>query len=853
MFTRSISGFPRHRPNHDPPDEVTAAEMHNQISGGIFFSAVIQGRDITVQLPPQVTPALFGLPAGSPAFTGRADSLRDLLTALEPGPSIGGASAVVVTAVGGMGGVGKTELAIQAARAVLARGWFPGGVLFVDLFGYDPGRRLDPGHALDGLLRALGIPGEHIPFETQDRARLYASVLSAYARAERPILVVVDNAADLEQVRPLLPGDSGCRAIVTSRHTMGMLDARLLDLNVLTPQEAISLLGRAIDLAHPGDRRVIEHETDAAEVARLCGCLPLALRIAAALLADDPHRPLRDMAADLAAAGSRLTELRYGDATVRATFELSYRHLAPEQARLFRLMAVNPGRDISTAATAALVEQDLPDVRRQLEALARAHLIEHGMSYGRWRMHDLVRLFADQQGHILAESDGRLRAFTVLLDYYLDTATAAANHLSPARLDGGFDSPEQALPWLDAEFPNLVAAVEAAAADGDVLHVGKACALALALAPYLELRRSFAESVILADHAVHAARALGYRESEGSALSQLGAALGRMTRFDEALAAHDKAIALLHAVGDRHGEATALGNRASTLYLMGLSDEAIAAYADVAAIFHDLGDRHGEATALDNLGNSLREARRFDEAIIAHKAALAIFRETGDRYREGIALSGQGSALQEAGRVDEGITVYEEAVAIYRETGSRHDEGAGLASLGSALYEVRKLGKAIAACEAAAAIFRETGDRLEEGRALAILGSALAEVRRFEEAITAHREAVAIFQEVGDPYDEAMALTQLGAAQYRMRRFDDAISACSDAYAVFRKLDNHDGIGSPMLIILAIRVRRLLMWSAIAVGTGLAAGWSLNWQAGVAAARATAAPPTLRRTVFRRG
>ncbi|MGP4095127.1 hypothetical protein [Nonomuraea sp. KM90] len=231
--------------------------MHNQISGGIFFSAVIQGRDITVQLPPQVTPALFGLPAGSPAFTGRADSLRDLLTALEPSPSIGGASAVVVTAVGGMGGVGKTELAIQAARAALARDWFPGGVLFVDLFGYDPGRRLDSGHALDGLLRALGIPGEHIPFETQDRARLYASVLSAYARAERPILVVVDNAADPEQVRPLLPGDSGCRAIVTSRHTMGMLDARLLDLNVLTPQEAISLLGRAIDLAHP--RRSARH------------------------------------------------------------------------------------------------------------------------------------------------------------------------------------------------------------------------------------------------------------------------------------------------------------------------------------------------------------------------------------------------------------------------------------------------------------------------------------------------------------------------------------------------------------------------------------------------------------------
>ncbi|MEU8377959.1 tetratricopeptide repeat protein [Streptosporangium sp. NPDC048865] len=870
--------------------------MHNQISGGIFFAAVIQGRDIIVQLPPQVTPALSGLPAGAPAFTGRTDSLRDLLAALEPGSSIAAAEAalaVVVTAVGGMGGVGKTELAIQAARTALARGWFPGGALFVDLFGYDPDRRLDPGRALDGLLRALGISGEHIPFETQDRARLYASVLSAYAQAERPILVVVDNASDPEQVRPLLPRDSGCRAIVTSRHTLGMLNARLLDLNVLTPQEAIALLGRAVDLARPGDRRVIEHEADAAEVARLCGYLPLALRIVAALLTEDPARPLTEMASDLTSAGSRLTELQYGDAAVRATFELSYRHLAPEQARLFRLMAVNPGRDISTAAVAALIEQDLPHVRRLLAALARAHLIEHSTMYGRWRMHDLVRLFADQQGQAIAESDGRLRAFTMLLSYYLDTATAAADHLhhpaGHAGISDDFDTSEEALAWLDAEFPNLVTVVEVAAAEGDVVHVGRVCALAMALAPYLDRRRSFAEWITLAGHAVRAARALGDRQSEGVALSQLGTALGHMWRFSEAVSAHDDAIAILIAVGDQHAEATALGNLGATLHLMGHPGEAIDVYANVAAIFHDLGDRPSEGTALDNLGNALREVRRFGEAIAAHESALSIFRETADRSREAMGLTGLGVALAMAGRVGEAVTAHEEAVAIYREIGDRHGEGVAMTNLGSALHEVRRFGEAIAAHESAAAIFREIADRNNEGtaldnlgralhgyrryadsivaheaavaiyreigyrrgegRALANLGSVLHKARRFDEAVAAHHEAVALLHEAGDIYDEAMALTNLGAILYQMRRYDDALAACGDAYATFRELEDSDGVAEALMTILTIRVRRLLMWTVIVAGAGLATGWLLNWQAGVATAVATAAVAMFRRRI----
>src|ERR1051325_10315550 len=201
-----------HNPGQDPDGSAS-----NHISGGVFFHAVIQGRDITVQLPPQITPALAGPPPASPTFTGRDTHLAQLLEDLAPDQTR--QQAVLVTAVAGLAGVGKTELALQtAAQALRQPGWFPGGVLFVDMFGYDRDRYLSPERALDGLLRALGMPGEHIPADLQDRSRLYRSVLGAYAEQGRRILVVIDNASAAEQVRPLLPSDGTTATLITSRH-----------------------------------------------------------------------------------------------------------------------------------------------------------------------------------------------------------------------------------------------------------------------------------------------------------------------------------------------------------------------------------------------------------------------------------------------------------------------------------------------------------------------------------------------------------------------------------------------------------------------------------------------------------
>src|ERR1019366_8202396 len=525
---------------------------HNAISGGIFFSAVIQGRDITVQLPREITPALSGLPAATPAFTGRQADLDGLLGALAPRPAgtgppgVSASRTVAVTAVGGLAGVGKTELAVQAAHTVLANGWFPGGVLFADLFGYDEVRRLEPAQALEGFLRALGIPGEHIPPQAQDRARLYASVLAAYAEQGQGVLVLANNVSASEQAEPLLPTDGINAALVTSRDTLGLLNARLLDLDVLTPEAAACMLDRTLRVARPGHSRVTDCPGDAAAIARTCGGLPLALRIIAALLAEDPARPLAAMAADLRDERTRLDAISYANTGVRAAFDLSYQRLDPAVA---------------------------------------------------------------------------------------DPATRE------------FNEREQALAWLDAEYPNLTSVTYAAASRG---HLAVARDLPRAMWHFLSWRRHFNDWITLATIASNAADRLGDPRGEAVARASLAAALHGARRFEEA----------------------------------------ITAWQHAAQIFRDTGDRNGEAGALSNLGLALQGVARFEEAITACQEAAQIFRDTGDRHREGMALSNLGSALQQAARFEEAITACQEAAQILRDTGDRHSEAMALNNLGASFVQM---------------------------------------------------------------------------------------------------------------------------------------------------------------------
>ena len=771
----------------------------NEISGGIFFSAVIQGRDVTVQLPPEVTPALSGLPARSPVFAGRQQDLDEMLGVLAPqeaDPQQIADTPVCVVAIAGMPGVGKTELAVQAARAALRNGWFPGGALFTDMMGYDPARRREPAEALDGLLRALGMPGENIPAFEQDRARLYASVLAKYAEEGRRVLVVVDNVSGAEQVQPLLPTDEATRAIVTSRDDLGMPGTRLLDPKVLKPGQSVEVLDRALRAAHPGDSRVTDAAEAAAQVADLCAGLPLALQVIAALLAEDPGRSLHAMAADLAAAASLLEELQIGARAVRAAFDLSYQRLDPQRARLFRLLPVNSGPDILIDSTAALAGTGNLATRRDLEALARAHLIERSGPHGdfrRWRMHDLLRQYAQQLSDDHADADGREHARDRLLRYYLDTADAADDHLRAlpgTPVPANFTGRDSALAWLDAERTSLVSAVTMAA-NADRNQV--AMWLPIILAPYLDWRRRFDDWLVSIMVSRNVAQHLGDKGVEARALASLGLALQKVRRFDEAITALQEGAAIFREIGDRYWEGVALTNLGLALGQVGRLEEAITALQEGAAIFRETDDRHDEGMTLNGLGLALEEAGRLEEAITIFEDGAAIFRETGARHDEGMVLGNLGSVLRKVSRVEEAVTACQDAAAISWETGDRYGEGAALNNLSGALWQAGRVEEAITALQDAAAIFRETGARHDEGMVLGNLGSVLREAGRVEEAITAHQDAAAIFRETGDRNGEAGALNNLGLPLRQVQRYDEAITAYREAAALHRETGDRNG------------------------------------------------------------
>ena len=714
---------------------------HNEISGGVFFGAVLQGEQITAHLPVPVIPALSGLPSRSPGFTGRDEVLDALLAELDPAsaPGFGGPAC----AIAGLAGVGKTELAAQAAHVALGNGWFPGGVLFTDLYGYDEARRVEPGKALDGLLRALGMPAEHIPPETQDRARLYTSVLATFAEQGQRILVVLDNASSASQVRPLLPTDEKTGVVVTSRHTLATLNALLIELEILRPPDAVELLELAVRRGHgTEDPRFFEERGEAAQVVKWCGYLPLALRIVAALLAENPTRPLAKMSADLAREHSRLDELRYEELSVRAAFHLSYRQLNREQSQVFRLLPVNPGPDLATEAAVALAGGEERVAHRVLESLARAHLVQHDAE--RWRMHDLVRVYASELADP-SDAPAHEVALDRLLSYYLKIVGEADATMRALHGDSHFHKATEALAWLDMEQANLVAAVTSAAqrATGDRIRSFLVTALASGLDAYLRRRRRFDDAAAVAQSALAMVRQEPDLREE-QILDQLGLTQWELGRADEAISTYDRAAEI--------------------------RQQRPPPFTDSAADSVLRFRMYEEAKADNNRGLALRSMGRPEEAADAFVRAVALFERSGHQLQAGLALGNLGLTMMDVGHYEGAVTALEQDVAICREHGDRHSEGAALNSLGTALMLNRRFGDAIAAHQEAASIFCECDDHHHEGAALNSLGIALQQAQRYDVAIAAHQLAAELLQETGDPQSAAQALATLAAAHKKRYR-----------------------------------------------------------------------------------
>jgi tetratricopeptide (TPR) repeat protein len=776
-------------------------ETHSTISGGIQYGPVLMGRDFrnvhigdVVQAAPAPV-ALAQLPALAAGFTGRDTELAQITALLDPATAAG---PVVVSAVAGLAGVGKTALAVQAAHTARQAGWFAGGVLFIDLHGYDDAP-VHPGQALDSLLRALGVPAEYIPQGTEQRAGLYRSALAQICGS---VLIIADNASAEAQVRPLLPGPGPHRMLVTSRHTLAGLGARLLDVATLDEQAAVAVMEEALQEARPGDDRIGADRPGAARLADICGGLPLALQITAALLKADPTRTVSDLAAELSDEVRRLAALSYDEgggtsaSSVAAAFDLSYRQLDETTARVFRLLSVNPAADSSTVAAAALADLAVGEVRRVMGQLLRAHLVETSAGApDRWRMHDLLRLYAGQLSVAYAEADGQEQARDRLLDYFLDTAKAANDHLRALRgapVPATFTDRGAALAWLDAERPSLIAAITMAASTG---RDRVAVRLPLHLEPFFSWRRRLDDWLAATMTARDAAHRLGERDFEAAALNSLGSALSQVGRVEEAIAVDQEAVEIFREIGDRRYEGTALGNLGNALGEVGRLEEAIFLHQASVEISRETNDWYREGGALTNLGNALTQAGRAEEAITAHQEAVAILREIGDRYRESGALTNLGLALHEAGRVDEAITMHQDAALISRETSDRHREGPTLYNLGNALRDTGRVEDAITAYQEAIVILRETGDRHNQGQALNNLGVAFREIGRAEEAITAYRDAAVIFREAGDLNNEIRALSNLGVALNEVGRAEEAITTYQDAMTILREPGGQHGEG----------------------------------------------------------
>lgn len=425
----------------------SGGETHNTIRDSSVWGPVLQGRDfgdvdidVTIQAVAPVPVALAQLPASLPGFTGRAPEMATLTSLLNPA---GSANTVVVSAVAGLAGVGKTALAVQAAHAALQSGWFPGGVLFINLHGYEE-TRVEPDEALSALLRALGTSPEHIPHGIDERAGLYRSQL---AKRRDPVLLIADNAFSEAQVNLLMPGTGPHRVLVTSRHTLAGLHGRLLHVRTLNEEAGVALLSAALRAARPDDERVRTDRSGMERLARICGGLPLALQITAALLKADPTRMPSELAGQLSDEVEALNLLRYDDGSgsrapsVEAAFELSYRQLDETAARVFRLLPVNPGPDLSTDAVSALANLPTNDVRSAISQLVKANLIEPAPGApDHWRMHDLLRLYAKKLSDTSAIDDRREQAQGRLFRYYLANSVDELAQVIRRQVDTGLNS-----------------------------------------------------------------------------------------------------------------------------------------------------------------------------------------------------------------------------------------------------------------------------------------------------------------------------------------------------------------------------------------------------------------------------
>lgn len=649
-------------------------------------------------------PIAAELPPDTPAFTGRDDLLARLWSALTSGQT--------PIAIDGPGGVGKSALAIHAAHSVADQ--FSDGQLYVNLRGATPGvRPLAPNDVLARFLRTLGEDDTRIPDELDEATARFRSLT-----ADRQLLLVLDDAVDAGQVRPLLPGGAGCAVLVTSRRVLGTLDAVHLALDVMNEKEAVTLLGRLI-----GDDRVGREPDAAHSIVELCGLLPLAIRVVGARMLARREWTLDTLAGQLSDARGRLRELEHDELDLRASLLLGYDGLRTspngvEAGRLFELLGLLDVHDLTVPVAAALADRPEPAVRQALDRLVAARLVESPLP-GRYTLHDLVRLYARDQAVRNRPESERQQAILRVLHWYLATARNACRMLDPTlthRHDVGLSSsdlavdglaladPAECFGWVDDEQANLLAIARQAAAATDVGVAAVTPALAAAMfVPLRQLARWMDLSVLC-----QLAREVADRTNEPTwrawAHNDLGSAYLNWGRIDEAAEHLERAL----------------------------------------LIWRELGFRPGEVATVNGLGRICLTRRQFDKAIEYFDGMLRMHREDGDRYREARALNNLANAHQKHGQLAEAIAMYEQGLAIRRELGDRRGEGITLGNLAEAHRLSGDLDIALPHFERAVGLTGAAGQPVQQAEFLWFGGYALHDSGRTEQAALHWRRALDI-------------------------------------------------------------------------------------------------------------
>jgi DNA-binding SARP family transcriptional activator len=667
------------------------------------------------------------LPADIPDFTGRGKHVKHLCDLFSDVTQGGEAGAVVVSLVAGTGGLGKTTLAVHAAHRLRAQ--FPDGQLYVNLLGAS----VQPPAAADVLarfLRELGVDGVQIPVSEEERAALYRTRLSG-----RRVLIVLDDAHDAAQVRPLLPGSASCGVLITSRKRLpDLAGVRLVDLQVLDDDEARTLLARIV-----GAKRLEAEPEATRQVLAACAGLPLAIRIAGARLATRASWTIQTLARRLADERRRIDELKVGDLAVRACFQVSFASLPTaglggvDPARAFRLLGLWHGPTIGLPAAAALLGEPEDDVADALEVLVDANLLQSPAA-DRYRFHDLLRVYAAEQAMEREPQQERDAAIRRLVTWYLHTAAAAAHvaesHRAQVELEPpppgchplSFDSAGVAFDWGDTERVNLVASTRQAGEAGlDEI----AWKLAVAAGGFLYRWSYWTDCIACNQIGLASARRIGDRTGEAWMLNNLGMVFGDQ-RLDEAIDYLKEALAIRREIGDRRGEAQTANNLAYSYQLRGRPGEAVGLLLGALDLQREIRYRYGESVTLSNLGEAYLDLGDVDEAMGHLQEALAIAREIHARPIEGYVLTNLGKAHLNRDRLGEAVRCLRQAVSIHHTAGDRYGEANDLKQLGNA---ERSAGQPVAARQAwsrAQAIFRELGDdgrAAEVSRELASLAS----------------------------------------------------------------------------------------------------------------------------------